>query len=166
MKNKLFLALALAGVMACKKDKPAEPNNSANDVSAQVTNFINNLDLTKDLAPQVQAFASTLKNDKEMEGFLVGKTRASNVWELEKFTGTVKMDTIDKRAFSWDKTNPYDTKGSKKVAYDNIGDFIEISIEFEKAMIYGTVPNENNATEEKGVYYLSNGVIVLSKGLD
>ncbi len=162
MKNKLFLALALAGAVACKKDNTPTPSPNTNDVNAQVTEFINKLDLTEDLATQVEAFAKTLKNDTEIEKLLVGSARANNVWELEKFEGTVQMDTIEKRTFSWDKANPYDATGSKKVAYDNIGDFIETSIEFEKAMIYGTVPNESNAAEERGVYYLSNGVIVLS----
>ena len=164
MKNKLFLALALAGAVACKKDKPAEPSN--NDVNAQVTNFINKLDLTKDLAIQVKEFASTLKNDTEMENILVGKARANSVWELEKFTGTThttQMDTIEKRTFSWDTKNPYDAKGTKKITYDQVDDFIKTTIEFEEAKTYGFVPNENNAAiEEQGVYYLSNGVIVLS----
>jgi hypothetical protein len=95
MKNKLFLALALAGAVACKKDKPAEPNTES-DVNAQVTNFINKLDLTKDLAEQVQAFASKLQNDTEMENLLVGKSRAGKEWNLVPFT-SVKVYETEKR---------------------------------------------------------------------
>jgi hypothetical protein len=155
MKNKLFLALALAGAVACKKDNTPTPSPNTNDVSAQVTEFINKLDLTKDLATQVEAFAKTLKNDTEMENLLAGKARANNVWELEKFMGTTQMDTIEKRTFSWDKTNPYDKKGSEKLAYNVIvGNFFSYYLESEKA--YNYVKQETSESKYEiysGLYY-------------
>jgi len=156
MKNKLFLALALAGAVACKKDKPAEPSTES-DVNAQVTEFINKLDLTKDLATQVQEFSGKLKNDTEMEKILVGGARANNVWELEKFTGTVIVNESDIRDFSWDISLTAEDIKDEPTSYLVYSKNYGTDLKFYNS--YKFNPSDNGG---KGFYYTNNGTIDLN----
>jgi uncharacterized protein YbaA (DUF1428 family) len=138
MKNKLFLALALAGAVACKKDNTPTPSPNTNDVNAQVTEFINKLDLSKDLATQVEAFAKTLKNDTEMEKILVGLSREAEpkTWTLVSFDEPVNVSNNETVNFSWIE-KPIKLSSSytdKAMNYDDYKNQHGNQIVFEDAM--------------------------------
>ena len=159
MKNKLFLALALAGAVACKKDNTPTPSPNTNDVNAQVTEFINKLDLTKDLATQVEAFAKTLKNDTEMENLLVGKARGGNFtsWQLEEFKGTVIVNESDIRDFSWDISLTAEDIKDEPTSYLVYSKNYGTDLKFYNS--YKFNPSDNGG---KGFYYTNNGTIDLN----
>ena len=98
MKNKLFLALALAGAVACDKDKPVTPNNT-NDASAQIQNLLNNFDASKDIHEQVQNIANGIQADEAMKLFLLeGKTE--RYWQVVPFTKITVTGELE-RTYSW-----------------------------------------------------------------
>jgi hypothetical protein len=167
MKNKLFLALALAGAVACKKDKPAEPS-TGNDVNAQVTDFINKLDLTKDLATQVEAFAKTLKNDTEMENLLVGLSREAEpkTWTLVSFDKPVNVSNNETVNFSWvdnNKTITLPTSFSDKAfSYAQYKEKYDETISFKEAKPFKLETQEEPfLTYSDTRIYTKEGVIEL-----
>jgi hypothetical protein len=164
MKNKLFLALALAGVVACKKDNTPTPSPNTNDVNAQVTDFINKLDLSKDLATQVEAFAKTLKNDTEMENLLVGKARTGKEWNLVPFE-TVKVYETGKKTL--DNTvilNENNTAGKDYTFEDYKLNFTDNRPWYFNAPFPFTLQNDGSNDgwkTYKGMYYTKQGVLYL-----
>jgi hypothetical protein len=161
MKNKLFLALALAGAVACKKDKPAEPSTES-DVNTQVTNFINKLDLTKDLAEQVQEFASKLQNDTEMENLLAGKARAGKEWNLVPFT-SVKVYETGKKTLDNVIILNEDNKTGKDYSFEEYKlNFTDDRPWYFNAPYPFTLKDDHDGWKTyQGMYYTKQGVLYL-----
>jgi hypothetical protein len=120
MKNKLFLALALAGVMACDKDKPVTPNN-ANDVSTQIQDLINNLDPT-----QAQALKDALVPDNAMKTFLL-EGKKEKEWILEMFE-TVQQKIIAETSYTWRTPQVVSFDKISDTQYENIGDYPHVTV--------------------------------------
>ncbi len=114
MKNKLFLALALAGAVACDKEKPVTPNNNANDLSAQIQNLLNSLDPT-----QAQEIKDALVPDEAMKTFLL-EGQDIKKWDVVDIASTL-YKTTNSITNSW--TNGYSSSNETPFHYADHVDF-------------------------------------------
>ena len=134
MNKKLFLALALAGAVACDKDKPVTPNNNTNDLSAQIQNLLNSLEPT-----QVQELKDALVPYETMKTFLL-EGQDIKKWDVVDIASTL-YKTTNSITNSW--TNGYSSSKETPFHYANHVNF-------------KTKPNEYDGYETETDLFMQN----------